>query len=820
MSAKSPPSESASSAVEHAIVSAAFAEALAAPPAARPALVRALARTNERCARELERWLSASERLGIDGAVPESTSGSDEAAAIDDGFLDRPMLALDRVLAGAERLAPALPASIGPYRVLASIGHGTFARVYLAEQRSPRRRVAIKLLAGDLGGRDIVARFDRERHALARLQHPSIACLHEVGLEGDAPYFVMEWVDGKPITDFAVAEGLNAAERLRLFLQLARAVQHAHERGVIHRDLKPSNILAYRSEGGPGVKVIDFGVSKAIQGGPDESLGDHTLHTVAGTLVGTPPYMSPELLDGEADRADGRCDIYALGAILFELLVGRKLVHQPKGSIADYRRLARQRPEVRLPNDPAIVPAAWRRDLEAVIETAASPEVDRRYASAADLCADLERILVGEPVRARSISVGERAQRLVRAHPLASGLFVGCVLAAAAFAIPLLATRPNSALRARLTQSVQAAIGSAEQLSDRSGVEEERMALQRSALVNARELIELGATDVSSLQLLARALRGVQEAEAALAERTASPERDSHLAEADRLRGELLAVRRQLADRPDASIEDRAEFAVALVLIGNGREAVGEFDAARVLYEQSLAIEEELHREAPDHPLVLSRLCYSCERLGVLASGRGEWAVERAYNRRRVGLAERLLALRPHDRYARLNMAEARRLLLRLDSPVGVRLGPLPDGDELCRLNILHCRALAADQPSCKRSQRELALGLETAVTRMRDPAQGRKRIHLLTEAASILRRTLADQPDDPYLLDPLARFANAIAQEYERLGDRDQAIEWTRQQREMLALLRDTCPNVPSYGDAFGACEVRIAMLEAEEMP
>lgn len=787
----------------HARVTAAFAEAMTLPVDERQAVVEAIRGECAVAGRELDRWIAAARFLG-DGSGP--------------GFLSTPMVRLESLLASDDSptegaSGPALPAQIGEFSILREVGRGAFARVFLASQRSPSRPVAIKLLARGLDGRDILARFDRERHILARLQHPSIASLHEVGLFDGAPYFVMEWVDGSPLVAFAESRSLPLAPRLRLFMQLCRAVQHAHERGVIHRDLKPSNILAYESQGECAVKVIDFGVAKALQCDAETPLGDLSVHTLTGMLVGTPPYMSPELLDGNAVLADTRCDIYALGAILFELLTGRRLLGDQRSTLNDYRRLARERAIIGLPRGLLGMSRSLQRDLEAIIELAASPDPERRYRSAGDLCDDIESAMAGRPTRARPLPWFEAVRRVARAHPLAAGVAIGAVIGVASLVLALSARLESAQLRSQLITSTVASMWSAEQLRGKLGVEQERAELQRSSLASARRLAPL-ADDRETLRILARALQGAHEAEIEDADRSEEAARESHLRSAESIGVEHLAVRRSIASRTDATLEDRAAVAVALVLVGNGQERLARYDLAESLYRQALAAEEAMLATNPDHPLVLMRICYSFERLSVLARRRGDLDGEREFVRRRLEVALRLAAGRPSEADSQLNLAEARRFALTIDDLSGSVAPPLPHGDSLCDAHITHTRELARSRPVCMRSQREYAIALAIGARRMPRADQASSRVTLLTEASEVLRGALRRQPDDPDLMDPLASVISDLAQEAEWSGETLSALAQLEEQHDLIQRLIACRPYEALYRKAASICERRIKTL------
>ena len=330
---------------------------------------------------------------------------------------------------------------IGPYRLFRILGKGGMGVVYQAEQLEPvKREVAIKLIhAGAEWSDVIVRRFESERQALAVMEHPSIARVFDGGVTDDGrPYFVMELVRGVPLLEYCDGKKLPLADRIRLFIQVCRAVQHAHQKGVIHRDLKPSNILVTEDNGEPLAKVIDFGIARSINPGDEaERL------TIVGELMGTPAYMSPEQLNPTMD-VDTRSDVYALGVVLYELFTGNlpfeRTAYQSL-AIFGISPMAPPRPGQRISKlgaaaeqmaayrsaDPAALVRALRGDLDWIVMKAMDPERERRYATANALAMDLERSLAHEPVLARPPSTTYRARKFVRRH--VAGVASGAVIA-------------------------------------------------------------------------------------------------------------------------------------------------------------------------------------------------------------------------------------------------------------------------------------------------------------------------------------------------------------------------------------------------------
>ena len=331
--------------------------------------------------------------------------------------------------------APPPGGRVGPYKLLEVIGEGGMGVVWMAEQTEPvRRRVAVKLVRPGLdSAHQVLARFEQERQALALMDHPNIARVLDAGTAADGrPYFVMELVHGPPITTYCDDRRLGVADRLKLFVDVCRAVQHAHQKGVIHRDLKPGNVLVARYDEKSVPKVIDFGVAKAA-GRP---LTDKTLFTGFGGVVGTPEYMSPEQAAPNQLDVDTRSDVYALGVLLYELLTGTTPLTRARtrqAAVHEVLRLVREEepptPSSRLSSadgraavaacrgtEPRRLAGQVRGELDWVALRALEKDRDRRYDTAAALARDVERYLAGEVVEARRASAGYRLRKFVRRH--------------------------------------------------------------------------------------------------------------------------------------------------------------------------------------------------------------------------------------------------------------------------------------------------------------------------------------------------------------------------------------------------------------------
>jgi tRNA A-37 threonylcarbamoyl transferase component Bud32 len=328
---------------------------------------------------------------------------------------------------------------IGRYKLLQQIGEGGCGIVYMAEQEEPvRRRVALKIIKLGMDTKQVIARFEAERQALAMMDHPNIARVLDAGAtETGRPFFVMELVRGIRITDYCDQHALPTTERLKLFTQVCRAVQHAHQKGIIHRDIKPSNILVASNDGVPVPKVIDFGIAKATQG----RLTDQTVFTAFEQFIGTPAYMSPEQAELTMLDVDTRTDIYSLGVLLYELLTGRTPFDSNKllaaGLDAMRRTIREQEPErpstclstlmagdltttaKQRHTEPVRLIHLLRGDLDWIVMKCLEKDRARRYETANGLALDIERHLANEPVMARPPGRLYRIEKLVRRHKLA-----------------------------------------------------------------------------------------------------------------------------------------------------------------------------------------------------------------------------------------------------------------------------------------------------------------------------------------------------------------------------------------------------------------
>jgi serine/threonine protein kinase/tetratricopeptide (TPR) repeat protein len=611
-------------------------------------------------------------------------------------FLEQPAPAL---IATLDELIQERPGTvIGPYRLLEQIGEGGFGVVFLAEQQEPlRRKVALKVLKPGMDSRQVVARFEAERQALALMDHPHIARVLDGGTTPSGrPYFVMELVRGVPITEFCDQNELTPRQRLELFLQVCQAVQHAHQKGIIHRDLKPSNVLVSRHDTTPVVKVIDFGVAKAL----GQELTDKTLFTGLAQLIGTPLYMSPEQAGLSDLDIDTRSDIYTLGVLLYELLTGTTPFARERFRQVGYdelRRIIREeeppRPSTRISTlGPVAVTVSTNRksdpkqlsrllcgELDWIVMKALEKDRERRYETANGLARDVERYLNDEPVLACPPSVGYRLSKFLRRYKgpvLAGSVMLGLLVGGAA---------ASTWQAVRATRAEQEKGNALERVTAEQASTKAALAAETAAKAQTQEALDTLTNDVVD-----KLLGGQPELS------------DEQKAFLRRVLGFYERFAAQLGETAEARLtRAKGQFEVARM-----RSLLGQYAEAEEGYRQAAALLEGLAKEFPDEPGYRARLAASHHNRGLMLAELGKAAdAEQAFDQA-VRIARKLVDEDPGN-------ARYRRGLIRTYHNLGVLLTKMlrrpVDGETAFREALLHYERLLAVFPNVVEYQQDRA---------------------------------------------------------------------------------------------------------------
>jgi serine/threonine protein kinase/Flp pilus assembly protein TadD len=551
----------------------------------------------------------------------------------------------------AERVSETPGTVIGPYMLRRLIGEGGMGTVFLAEQAQPvQRLVALKIITPGLDSGQVLARFEAERQALALMDHPNIAKVLDAGTTPmDRPYFVMELVNGVPITNYCDEHRLTPRQRLGLFVPICQAVQHAHQKGIIHRDLKPSNVLVAVYDGQPVPKIIDFGVAKAI----GRKLTERTLVTALGSLIGTPEYMSPEQAELHQLDIDTRSDVYSLGVLLYELLTGttpmRGMERRDAGLLELLRRIREEEPPppsarlsalAELPTiaasrsmEPKKLQGLMRGELDWIMMKCLEKDRTRRYETADRLARDIERYLRDEPVEAGPPSAGYRLRKYARKHKkvLATvGAFAALLVGATAISIGLASWA----------------------LQERNHAEEQKRTAEAN-FKRALEAVDHMLTRVGEAELL-----HVPQME---------PVRHNLLQDALRFYQEFLK------DRGDSSLV-RSEAASAYRRMGQIQVLLGQRNEGEEAYRQAVVLLENLLVESPDDPTVRKNLAGIHNDLGVLYITTQRWSQAETTLQQAVALLEELGHQHPTLVKNRLELAKSHNNLVILYRQMG-RLG-------------------------------------------------------------------------------------------------------------------------------------------------
>jgi serine/threonine protein kinase/tetratricopeptide (TPR) repeat protein len=569
---------------------------------------------------------------------------------------------------------------IGPYKLLQELGEGGMGTVWMAEQTQPvQRKVALKIIKPGMDSRQVIARFEAERQALALMDHPNIAKVLDGGTtESGRPYFVMELVKGVPITKYCDEHCLTPRQRLELFVPVCQAVQHAHQKGIIHRDLKPSNVLVCLYDGRPVPKVIDFGIAKAT----GQKLTERTMFTEIGQVVGTLEYMSPEQAEVNQLDIDTRSDIYSLGVLLYELLTGSTPLERKRlksAAMLEVLRLIREeeppRPSTRLSEakdtlpaisaqrqtEPARLTKLVRGELDWIVMKALEKDRNRRYETANGFAMDIQRYLTDEPVLACPPSASYRLRKFARRYRAVLRVVAGFA------AILVLAASASTwqAIRATLAEQ------GADAERRRANAERDRA---EASFHMTREAVDRLFTQVSqSPKLKAQGMETFRKELLQTArefhDRFVREQLDTpalrfdlglahrRLAEIDRELGELaaagqsavqaIAIMGELADAEPDVPDYRHELAVAHTVRGTVHADGARWDQAQAEYQEAVSIQEPLAGSHPDVTAYQYALAKTYAASGLAHTKSGSWNRTTARYRQALDVLDRLVGEHP-----------------------------------------------------------------------------------------------------------------------------------------------------------------------------
>jgi serine/threonine protein kinase/Tfp pilus assembly protein PilF len=668
---------------------------------------------------------------------------------------------------------------VGPYKLLQQIGEGGMGTVYMAEQTRPvQRKVALKIIKPGMDSRQVIARFEAERQALALMDHPNIARVLDAGTtEAGRPYFVMELVKGVPITKYCDEHHLTPKERLDLFVPICQAVQHAHQKGIIHRDLKPSNVLIALYDGRPVPKVIDFGVAKAM----GQKLTEETLFTQFGQVVGTLEYMSPEQAEPNQLDIDTRSDIYALGVLLYELLTGTTPIQRKRlkeAAMLEALRIIREeeppKPSTRLSTaeelpsiaanrglEPRKLSGLVRGELDWIVMKCLEKDRNRRYETANGLARDLERYLNDEAVQACPPSALYRLRKFARRHR-------GPVLAASIILVLLLAGIIGTT--AGLLRALRA---------------EQRTAEQRQ---RAQDNLQLALKGLDAIYL--------QVAEERL------PRDPQRKKEDTEILNRALDFYQQFAKQNSGESPARLEVSRAYRRVGDIQRFVGDHTAAEQAYRLAIVPAQELLSEFPGQPDYPYELAVAHNALGEELLDTGQMPAAEEQFQQAIQLLTPLTAQYPTMPHYRAELARSHHGLGKLHKQKGQRSA----ADESFGRALEIQKKVSTDFPSVPKYRADLAETHQSLGWWMEagNTYGTREEVEHMRRASELLTKLAADYPGLPSYRYKLAGTLQRLAC---FAGPVTQRIEYFNQAIVHFTKLIDEFPQVPEYRRELAMC-------------
>jgi len=728
---------------------------------------------------------------------------------------------------------------IGPYKLLQQIGEGGMGTVYMAEQEQPvRRRVALKVIKPGMDSRQVIARFEAERQALAIMDHVNIARVLDAGTtEQGRPYFVMELVHGVPITKYCDDNHLTPRQRLELFVPVCQAIQHAHQKGVIHRDIKPSNVMVTLYDGVAVPKVIDFGVAKATE----QKLTERTLFTQYGTMVGTPQYMSPEQAEMSALGIDTRSDIYSLGVLLYELLTGSTPLTGKRLKEAAHAEILRMikeeeppKPSTRLSDsgdslpsisasrgtEPAKLGKMIRGELDWIVMKCLEKDRNRRYETASGFAADVRRYLDDQPVEACPPSASYRLRKFTRRNKgpvVAASVILLCLVAGTigtsagmVWAVRERDDKANAllaetkereakdkalaaetkarhaekhahdtalaALRAMTDEIVENQMARGAQLTD------ENKEFLRKIITHFEGFAALTADDAESRTIRAEGYGGVALMRYHLGE----------FREAETGYATELALYKQLAADFPNQVEFHENLARSHIRLGVLLYTTGRLQQAETSYGDGIAIQKRLAADFPAHPEFRQGLAISLYNLALLLSDTGRSKEAQSVLDDALAILKQLVA----DYPKRSDFSESlARCYHRLGSELSNN-GRLEEAMTVRTAALGLWKQLTADFPARAEFRQNLAGSHQNLGAQLRDMGRLKEAEEAFADALAVLKQLAADFPTRPEFRDSLAGVHRAFG---ELFRDTSRLTEAEKAYTDALVLQQQLAADFPT---------------------